>query len=156
MRLHKYIVDGKKVFILEEGTSRPTGNISLQDIKNWHGYAQGENSNVVIKGLENPKMFSKAEAKVKKDDEEEVQNPEPKRACVSKILRDVAAVAYGLDSESFHISSGKAYRVLNSRSHGIFEFVKDAPGKKDGKISEEEYMKIPGEEKKAPKPGSGK
>jgi hypothetical protein len=112
MRLHKYIVDGKKVFILEDGTSRPTGNISLQDIKNWHGYAQGENSNVVIKGLENTKMFSKAEAKVKNDDEEEkVQNQTPKRSCVSKILRDVAAVAYGLDSESFHIKYSKSWDI---------------------------------------------
>jgi hypothetical protein len=90
MRLHKYIVEGKKVFILEDGTSRPTGNISLQDIKNWHGYAQGENSNVIIKGLENPKMFSKAEGK----NEEVKESPEaevPKKSCVSKIVRDFAS-----------------------------------------------------------------
>jgi hypothetical protein len=95
MRLHKFIVDGKKVFILEDGTSRPTGNISLQDIKNWHGYAQGENSNVVIKGLENTKMFSKAEAKTKKEEEaskqEQPVEAASKLSCVSKVVRDFAS-----------------------------------------------------------------
>lgn len=83
MRLHKFIIDGKKIFILEEGTKRPSGNISLNDITTWKGYAQGENSNVIVRGLENPKVFSKEE-------EKKEEEPKEKLACVSKVIRDFA------------------------------------------------------------------
>ena len=84
--LHKYIVDGTQIFILNNSASKPSGTLSVKQ-EDWRGRALGRFGTVVGQ-LENLK-FSK------KEEELPVEEPGPKeigkKSCVSKIVRDFAS-----------------------------------------------------------------
>lgn len=84
--LHKYVVDGKTLFLLSDGPTKASGTLSIKQ-ENWQGRALGRYSTVVGQ-LENLN-FTKEE-KVK-EEEKEKKAPASKKACVSKILRDVVS-----------------------------------------------------------------
>jgi len=78
--LHKYIVDGTPIFVLNSSASKPSGTFSMKQ-EDWRGRALGRFGTVVGQ-LENLN-FSKKEEAV--PEEEKVESP--KKSCVSKVIR---------------------------------------------------------------------
>ena len=84
--LHKYIVDGTSIFILNNGASKPSGTLSVKQ-EDWRGRALGRFGTVVGQ-LENLKFSKKEEDVLEEPVQEEI--PGKKKSCVSKVVRDLA------------------------------------------------------------------
>jgi hypothetical protein len=87
MNLHKYVVDGKKVYVLSDKVSKPSGTLTLRQ-KDWEGRALGR-FNTVVEQISNLKFT--------KETPEEVPEAAPekgksRKASVSEVIRKFSGI----------------------------------------------------------------
>ena len=90
--LHKYDLEGKKIYVLSDAMSKPSGSITLRQ-KDWEGRALGR-YNTVMSQLEKLK-FTKEDKP-----EEEPEEMEAKKAAIAGELDDIAS---GLEADGLPI-----------------------------------------------------
>ena len=81
MFLHKYVVDGKTLYLMADKATKPSGTFSIKQ-EDWRGRALGR-YNTVIQQMDNL-TFTKKETEVAEPEEEKAPG---KKSSVSEVIR---------------------------------------------------------------------